>query len=187
MPSASPRRCRSDYDTLAKMDLDARLDKLGARDAVKSAARAFVSAQKGTASGDERALADEFKAIIETMVLLAAIDGFVTDEELAQLRSSIERMVAPERLGAELDELLAASLEKLTADGWQSRVKDVAARIKSETSRALAFRLGAAVAFVDDDVAQAETEAIEELATAFGLSNEASQEILREVVEDLFG
>ena len=60
-------------------------------------------------------------------------------------------------------------------------------RIKTPTSRSLAFRLGAAVAFVDDDVAQAEAEAIEELATAFGLSSDESQAILREVVEDLFG
>jgi hypothetical protein len=169
------------------MDLDARLEKLDARDAVRNAARAFVAAGKGTLVGDEQALADEFKAIIETMVLLAAIDGFVTDDELGQLRSSIEKMVSPEPIGSGLDELLAASLERLTADGWQARVKDVAGRIKTPASRSLAFRLGAAVAFVDDDVAQAEAEAIEALAAAFGLSSDESQAILREVVEDLFG
>ena len=96
-------------------------------------------------------------------------------------------MVAPEMIGPSLEELLAASLERLTADGWQTRVKDVAARIKSPASRSLAFRLGAAVAFVDDDVAQAEAEAIEELARAFRLTSDESQAILREVVEDLFG
>lgn len=169
------------------MDLDARLEKLDARDAVRDAARAFAAVGKGTAGGDQQALADEFKAIIETMVLLAAIDGFVTDDELAQLRSSIEKLVSPETLGTGLDELLAASLERLTADGWQARVKDVAGRIKTPASRSLAFRLGAAVAFVDDDVAQAEAEAIEALAAAFGLSSDESQAILREVVEDLFG
>ena len=93
------------------MDLDARLEKLDVRDAVKSAARAFVGAGKGAASAEDGALADEFKAIIETMVLLAAIDGFVTDDELGQLRSSIEKMVAPDSLGPRLDELLAATLE----------------------------------------------------------------------------
>jgi len=169
------------------MDLDARLEKLDARDAVRNAARAFTAASKGTAVGDEKALADEFKAIIETMVLLAAIDGFVTDDELGQLRSSIEKLVAPETIGPSLEELLAVSLERLTADGWQARVKDVAGRIKTPTSRSLAFRLGAAVAFVDDDVAQAEVEAIEALTTAFGIPGDESQAILREVVEDLFG
>jgi hypothetical protein len=169
------------------MDLDARLQKLDAGDAVKSAARAFIAAGKGASSADERSLADEFKAIIETMVLLAAIDGFVTDDELAQLRSSVEKMIAPDAIGAGLEELLAASLERLTADGWQARVEDVASRIKSPASRLLAFRLGAAVAFVDDDVDEAEAQAIEALATAFGISSEDSQAILREVVEDLFG
>jgi hypothetical protein len=169
------------------MDLDARLEKLDVRDAVKSAARAFVAAGKGAIGAGDVALADEFKAIVETMLLLAAIDGFVTDDELGQLRSSIEKMVAPETLGAHLDELLAASLEQLTADGWETRVKDVARRIESKASRALAFRLGAAVAFVDDDVAQAEAEAIDALATAFELSGDESQTILREVVEDMFG
>lgn len=169
------------------MDLDARLEKLDARDAVRGAARAFVASQQGTVTEGERALADEFKAIIETMVLLAGIDGFVTDEEVAQLRSSIENMIAPEAIGNGLDEVLATALEKLTADGWKSRVADVAARLRSPGSRSLAFRLGAAVAFVDDDVAQAEAEAIEALAQAFGLSADDSQGILREVVEDLFG
>jgi hypothetical protein len=187
------------------MDLDARLEKLDARDEVKGAARAFVAVQKGTAAGggvrvsaapgggaeppisdSERVLADEFKAVVETMVLLAGIDGFVTDDELAQLRSSIEKMVAPETVSG-LDEWLAQSLEKLTAEGWQERVKDVAGRLRSPSSRSLAFRLGAAVAFVDDDVAEAEAEAIEALAKAFGMSAEESQAILREVVEDLFG
>lgn len=169
------------------MDLDARLAKLDAGDDVRGAARAFVAAGKGPVGGDQQMLADEFKAIIETMVLLAAIDGFVTDDELSQLRSSIEKLVAPEPIGSRLDELLAASLERLTADGWQARIEDVAGRIKSDSSRALAFRLGAAVAFVDDDVAQAEAEAIDALAAAFGLSSDASQAILREVVDDLFG
>jgi hypothetical protein len=169
------------------MDLDARLEKLDARDAVGEAARAFMAAAKGTVAGAEQALADEFKAIIETMVLLAAMDGFVTDDELGQLRTSIEKMVAPDAIGPSLEELLAVSLERLTADGWQARVKDVAGRIKTPASRSLAFRLGAAVAFVDDDVAQAEADAIEALAEAFGLSSDESQGILREVVEDLFG
>ena len=169
------------------MDLDARLQKLDDSDAVRSAARAFVASGKGAASEGERALADEFKAIVETMVLLAAVDGFVTDDELAQLRSSIEKMIAPDTIGASLEELLAASLERLTADGWQARVKEVAAHIKTPASRSLAFRLGAAVAFVDDDVDDAEADAIEALATAFGLSGDESQAILREVVEDMFG
>jgi len=169
------------------MDLDARLERVGAKDTVRASARAFVASQRGGVSADERALADEFRAMIETMVLLAAIDGFVTDDELAQLRSSIERMLAPDAIGSGLDEILALALEKLTADGWKSRVADVASRLRSAASRSLAFRLGAAVAFVDDDVAQAEAEAIDALATAFGLSADESQAILQEVVEDLFG
>lgn len=167
------------------MDLGVRLEKLGARDEVLDAFRAFVASREGSLAEAERALAAEFEAIVETMVLLAAIDGFVTDDELGQLRSSIEAMVGEPAGG--LEELLASSLEKLTRDGWQSRVKDVADRLRSPASRSLAFRLGAAVAFVDDDVAQAEAEAIEALAAAFGMSAEQSQTVLREVVDDLFG
>jgi hypothetical protein len=169
------------------MVLDARLEKLGGRESVVSAARAFVRMTKGQAGEDERALADEFQATVEVMLLLAAVDGFVTDEELALLRSSITKMVSPEPVEAGLDELLAASLETLKADGWQRRVTDVARRLPSPESRAIAFRLGAAVAFVDDNVAHAEAEAIEALAVAFGISPNDSQAMLREVVEDLFG
>jgi Tellurite resistance protein TerB len=169
------------------MDLDARLEKLGARALVTNAARAFVQTLRGPVSDGERVLAEEFKAIVEAMFLLAAADGFVTDEEVAQLRSSITKMVSPEPVEAGLDELMAGCLEKLTQDGWNSRVPEVARRLGSVESRSLAFRLAAAVAFVDNEVAPAEAEVIDALAASFGLSADDSQAILRDVVDDLFG
>ena len=95
-------------------------------------------------------------------------------------------MVSPEPVEAGLDELMAGCLEKLTQDGWRSRVPDVARRLGSVESR-LAFRLAAAVAFVDNEVAPAEAEVIDALAASFGLSADDSQAILRDVAEDLFG
>jgi hypothetical protein len=172
---------------MTPMLLDTRLEKLGGRESVTSAARAFVRMTRGQPGDDDRVLAEEFQATVEVMLLLAAVDGFVTDEELAQLRSSITKMVSPEPVEEGLDEFLAAALETLTAVGWQSRVTEVARRLPSPESRAIAFRLGAAVAFVDDDVAHAEVEAIEALAVAFGISPTDSQAMLREVVLDLFG
>ena len=49
------------------------------------------------------------------------------------------------------------------------------------------FRLAAGVAFVDDFVANAEAAAIDTLAGALGLEKAASQAILRDVHEALFG
>lgn len=49
------------------------------------------------------------------------------------------------------------------------------------------FRLAAGVAFVDDLVANAEAAAIDTLAGALGLEKAASQAILRDVHEALFG
>jgi hypothetical protein len=76
---------------------------------------------------------------------------------------------------------------RLERDGWTARLDDVASRLPSEEARSYAFRLAAAVAFVDDHVAHAEAAAIDALAAALQLSPDVSQQILNEVRDTLFG
>jgi hypothetical protein len=63
----------------------------------------------------------------------------------------------------------------------------VARRLRTEEARSFAFRLAAAVAFVDDHVAHAEAAAIDALAAVLDLSRDVSQQILNEVRDTLFG
>lgn len=170
------------------MVLDPRLTKLAGVSARKAAV-AFAKAQQAEPLTDlERGQADEFVATLEGMFLMAAVDGEVSEDEMAQLRSSVAAIAdlgALERGG--LETLIAGFATKLQADGWSARLSDVARRIPTQDGRIFAFRLAAGVAMVDDQVEHAEAAAIEAFASALELDAEDSQALLREVVEELFG
>ncbi len=172
------------------MVLDARLKKLATGISAAKAAKALAQSLRdpGTLSDLEKQQAEEFKATLEAMFLMAAVDGEVAPEEVEQLRASIEAIVdmhVVEELKLEpLLEELNANLER---DGWKARLDDVARRITTEDGKAYAFRLAAGVAFVDDHVAHAEAAAIEAFAATLGVEPDDSQAILREVYDELFG
>ena len=170
------------------MVLDARLRKLAQGVSAKEAAQAYAQAQSGaTLPPEKQAQADEFLAIVEIMFLMAAVDGDVAQDEVDRLAASIQAIgdmhVAQMNVQATLDQLN----EVLAAEGWHKRLEAVAARLRSDESRAFAFRMAAGVAFVDDHVAHAEAAAIDALAAKLGLSSDDTNEILREVQEELFG
>lgn len=173
------------------MSLGARIKKLAKGLSAKAAADAFVRVHENPMSlaPELRDKAHEFEATVEAMFLMAAVDGDVSDEELAQLTASVDAFASideepPKRVV--IGKLLAELNEKLAAEGWNKRLAAVASRLQGRESRAFAFRLAAAVAFVDDHVAHAEAAALEALASALSISAEESQEILYDVRETLF-
>ncbi|MBK7402062.1 MAG: TerB family tellurite resistance protein [Myxococcales bacterium] len=170
------------------MVLDARLRKLAQGVSAKEAAQAYARSLGGeTLEPAQQARADEFLAIVEAMFLMAAVDGDVAQDEVERLAASIQALgdmhVTHMNVQAKLEELN----ELLSKEGWHKRIDAVAARLPSEESRAFAFRMAAGVAFVDDHVAHAEAAAIDALAAKLQLSSEDTNEILREVHEELFG
>jgi hypothetical protein len=157
---------------------------------VDAAARAYERRVKGAQLGDEeRAEADELDATIEGMFLMAAVDGAVAGQEIDQLAGTMQAMLdTREHVGPlDLDATLVDLSRRLERDGWTARLDEVARRLRTEEARTFAFRLAAAVAFVDDHVAHAEAAAIDALAGALGLSADVSQQILNEVRDTLFG
>jgi hypothetical protein len=172
------------------MVLDKRLSKLAggltARDAAKAYSWSF--AKGATLTSAERSRADEFGATIEAMFLMAAVDGNIGDDEVAQLAGSIEAImdVTGRKDPLDLDKIMTELNQKLGDEGWKARLDTLAPRLKSHGARAFAFRLAAGVAFVDDNVAHAEAAAIDAFAAALGLGGEEAQEILLDVQETLF-
>jgi hypothetical protein len=171
------------------MVLDARLAKLAVGKSARDAAHAFSRARNEKLAAAGRARADEFEAILEAMFLMAAVDGEVAPDEVGQLSASVQAIVDTTGgrfhldLGPTLDELAA----RLASQGWKARLDTLAARLPSAESRAFAFRLAAAVAFVDDNVVHAEAAAIDALAAALAIPSDDAQRILVEVQEELFG
>jgi hypothetical protein len=174
------------------MVLDARLARLAAGISARKAAKAFV--REMTPDEDlsdlERSQSEEFKAILEGMFLMAAVDGEVASEEVSQLGASIAALMDMHQLeavGVSLEDLLAGFADRLAQDGWTARLDAVAQRLPTRDGKAFAFRLAAGVAMVDDKVAHSEAAAIDAFATALHISPDESQQILREVVDELFG
>jgi tellurite resistance protein len=157
---------------------------------VDAAARAYDRRAQGAAMADEdHAKADELDATIEAMFLMAAVDGTVAEHEVAQLAATMQAMLdtRERREPIDLDGTLIELSRRLEREGWTARLDEVARRLRTEESRSFAFRLAAAVAFVDDHVAHAEAAAIDALAAALGLSSDVSQQILHDVRDTLFG
>jgi tellurite resistance protein len=166
-----------------------RLAKLAGGVSVDAAARAYARRVEGGKLGpEESAKADEVDATIEAMFLMAAVDGAVAGDEVAQLGATMQAMFDSRDAAGpmDLDATLVDLSRRLERDGWTARLDAVAARLRGEEARSFAFRLAAAVAFVDDHVAHAEAAAIDALAAALSLSPEVSQQILHEVRDTLF-
>jgi hypothetical protein len=172
------------------MQLNDRLSKLATGVSVSDAIDAYLHqrAEGGEEIDFDAARTNELLAIVEIMFLMAAVDGEVADDEIQQLRASIEALAdMRETPGLRLDETLATLNTKLSQEGWKRRLEDACSRLHAPDARSFAFRLAAGVAFVDDFVAHAEAAAIDALARALDLDREESQDILREVHETLFG
>jgi tellurite resistance protein len=173
--------------------LGARIKKLAKGLSAKDAADAFVRAQEDPASVSphERNKADEFEATVEAMFLMAAVDGDLGTDELAQLAASVDAFSSldgkhkPQK-AVDTAAMLAVLNDKLAQDGWNRRLAAVASRLRDHESRAFAFRLAAGVAFVDDIVAHSEAAALEAMASALAIPADESQEILYDVREALF-
>src|SRR5689334_21693477 len=106
---------------LARMVLDARLKKLAsgvsASQAVTAHSRSLAPGQ--TLSDAEVSQGEEFKATIEAMFLMAAVDGEISEEELAQLTASIQAIIDMHAVrGMEVDSALRDLNDKLARDGW---------------------------------------------------------------------
>jgi len=175
------------------MVLDTRLKKLAtgvtAREAARAHARSLIPGEVLTDT--EKSQASEFAATIEAMFLMAAVDGEISKEEIDQLAASIQAITDIQTGGShgaiKLDATLAELNDKLERDGWNARLESVASRLGTDEAKSFAFRLAACVAFADDHVAHAESAAIDALAAKLGIDGDDSQEILKEVQEDLFG
>jgi hypothetical protein len=173
------------------MSVDKRIRKIAKGLSAKDAADAFVRAREDprSVSPAEKNKADEFEATVEAMFLMAAVDGDLNEQELAQLAASVDAFSALDGKGGPrvvTGPMLVSLNAKLEKEGWNQRLAAVASRLSDHEARAFAFRLAAGVAFVDDHVAHAEAAALEALASALQISPDDAQEILYDVRETLF-
>jgi len=179
------------------MALDDGLDKVASGISVSDAVEAYLAgldadageaAPAGDAGRAPREARAESEAIVEIMFLVAAVDGHVAEEELAQLGTSTRELVAAGVVAeVDPDALVPELRARFAAEGWHSRLHAAARALRAPEAKRLAFRLGAGVAFVDDNVAAAEAAALDSLAKALDLDSEEAHALLVEVQQTLFG
>lgn len=171
------------------MELDDRIKKIATGMNVADAIDSYMQqiSEEEAPADPEKEHTEELLAIVEVMFLMAAVDGEISDEEVDELRASVYALSDMRAVGdIRLDETMKSLGEKLAQDGWKTRLREAASRIRAPEAKCFAFQLAAGVAFVDDFVAHAEAAAIDSLAQALGLEKEESQGLLREVHETLF-
>jgi tellurite resistance protein len=114
--------------------------------------------------------------ILEAVFLMAAADGDVSPDEIERFADSVASIVSG-AAEADVERMLSEMNALLEEEGWDRRARAVTAALKGKPGAELAFRLAAAVAFVDDSVVEGESHALDEMASGLGLSHVIKGEI----------
>lgn len=195
LPTPSGRRFRRPLDRVAskvvklKTRTIARLrDALlqsGRRPSMVASSAYETLTREGLLSTEEIAALNRVDPLAETMFLMMAADGKLTDEEHDAVRGAIRGLTDNVLRTGTINVMLQNYQGRLDSDGREERLHQIAETISEEASEAEgAFALAAAVALADDDIADEENALINQLAEWFGIPPERSRQILDQLEED---
>ena len=123
-----------------------------------------------------------FDALCEAMYLMAAADGKMTEDEEDTLRGAIRELSEGGVRSVHIRSMIEGAQGRLAKDGLDARIAAVAGKLQNdEASADAAFVLAAAVAFADDEIADAENEVLNKLADALGMDEERAERLLDEL------
>jgi uncharacterized tellurite resistance protein B-like protein len=141
--------------------------------------------REGLLSPEEVAALNRVDPLAETMFLMMAADGTLSDIEQEAVRGGIRGLTDDVLRTGTITVMLENYQRRLEAEGRDERLRQIAEQIAEETSDAeSAFALAAAVALADDDVSEEENAFINQLAGWFGINPERSTAILDQLEGD---
>jgi len=141
--------------------------------------------REGLLSPEEIAALNRVDPLAETMFLMMAADGKLSDIEQEAVRGGIRGLTDDALRTGTITVMIENYQRRLEQEGRDERLRQIAEAISEETSDAeSAFALAAAVALADDDVAEEENAFINQLAGWFGISPERSAAILDQLEDD---
>lgn len=133
----------------------------------------------GLLTPEETAAITRVEPLAETMFLMMAADGSLSDVERDAVRGAIRGLTDGALRTGTINVLLEQFQARLEAEGRDARLHEIAEALSEEASEAEgAFALAAAVALADDEVHEHENALINQLAEWFGISPERAHEIL---------
>ncbi|HEY3493333.1 MAG TPA: TerB family tellurite resistance protein, partial [Polyangiaceae bacterium] len=139
----------------------------------------------GMLSNEEVLALNRVDPLAETMFLMMAADGKLTESEHDAVRGGVRGLTDNVLRTGTINVMLQNYQQRLTEEGREERLRQIAEAISEEPSEAEgAFALAAAVALADDDIADEENAFINQLAQWFGLSAERTSQILDQLEQD---
>ena len=130
-------------------------------------------------SPEMRALIARVEPMGEALYLMMVIDGKNEPEERQSLRRAIQMLTADGLSALTLDALFDGYEERVRAEGADSRMTQVGARVCADKEDAEAtLMLAAAIALADGSVSLAESALLEGLSEWLGFSTRQAQTIL---------
>jgi tellurite resistance protein len=141
--------------------------------------------REGLLSPEEIAALNRVDPLAETMFLMMAADGKLTDSERDAVRGGIRGLTDDVLRTGTINVMLDNYQRRLDAEGRDERLRQIAEAIAEEPSEAeSAFALAAAVALADDDVAEEENSFINQLASWFSIEPDRAGIILDQIEQD---
>lgn len=134
--------------------------------------------------GDDEAKA-YFDAVAEAMYLMIASDGKVEESERNVYRGALRELTGGRMRSALIDKVVTDLDAALKRDGQAKRLDAVCDVLKQRVEAAEAgFVLAAAIAFADDEIADAENEVLNDLADRLDIGAERAEQLLDELEKD---
>jgi tellurite resistance protein len=144
-----------------------------------------ILAREGLLGEAESEAIDQVDPMAETMFLMMAADGQVTDEERDAIRGALRGLADGLLHDGTIDAMLERYGDALARDGREARLKHLAGSLADEPGTAEnAFALAAAVALADGRVTPEETAFIKQLAQWYRITPERASVILDQVEEE---
>jgi tellurite resistance protein len=141
--------------------------------------------REGLLSPEEIAALNRVDPLAETMFLMMAADGKLTDAERDAVRGGIRGLTDDVLRTGTINVMLDNYQRRLESEGRDERLRQIAETIAEEPSEAeSAFALAAAIALADDDVAEEENSFINQLASWFSIAPDRAGILLDQIEHD---
>lgn len=134
----------------------------------------------------EQQVRAEWNGLVESMYIMMAADGEVSEAERDVLRGALRALSDDTIRSAQLNAMLAEAKERVDAEGPKARLLEVTKELRDDRAKAeVTFVLASAVAFADDAIFDQENELVSELAELLQIDETRANELLDAVETDL--
>lgn len=141
--------------------------------------------REGLLSPEESSALSRVDPLAEAMYLMMSADGKLAEAERDAVRGAIRGLTNDLLRSGTINVMLENYAERLSQQGRDARLQEIAEEIAHEKSEAeAAFALSAAVALADDEVTDDENAFINQLAEWFGIAPERAGQILDQLDDD---